>query len=1432
MNRISWQSLGILAAAVISASPALANPAAGHVSSGTANITLEGTLLTIRQDSARAIIDWGSFNIGSGETTVFEFNHTAGAGSAVLNRVSSGSPSIIDGILRSTVGPNGPVGGTVMLLNPSGILFTPNAQVSVGNFVATTLGLAESDFINNTTLHFSGSTAGIQNQGHLAAQGDIFLIAHTVQNSGSINAGGAAGLAAGTTVTLAQSGNERLTVEAGTGNLTPIGVDNSASGQINAVAAELKAAGGNIYALAINNGGIVRATSLVSQNGRISLRATDSANVTKGVVSSTGTLDVTGPRGADISVEGASLQLGGVVNAGDGAVDLTTAGNVTQAADTHVTAATLAIGPSWDASHFNLWLTIGANITVPGVFYQVNDFVSDGVGGTTLNANFTTSGSQTYAAVTLGADTTLASSGGGNIGLGAVTGGGHDLVVSTAGKTTFGGNATGVGALQTDGLGSSEVDGAINAASVTLGDAATLNGQTVTTSSGQSYGAVILGVNTTLTDTGAKNISLGSVTGGGYDLMAVTAGKTTFGGNVAGVGTLLTDALGSSEVDGTVSATSVTLADTATLNGQTVTTSAGQSYGAVTLGANTTLTDTGAKDISLGLVTGGGHNLAVTTGGKTTFGGNIAGVGALLTDAPGSSEADGTVSATSVTLADTATLNGQTITTSAGQSYGAVTLGANTILTDTGAKDISLGTVTGGGHNLTVTTGGKTTFGGNIAGVGALQTDAPGSSEVDGTVSATTVTLADTVTLNGHTVTTSAGQSYGAVTLGANTALTDTGAKDISLGTVTGGGHNLTVTTGGKTTFVGNTAGVGVLRTDAPGSSEVDGTVNAASVMLADTTTLNGQNVTTSAGQNYGAVTLGDDTTLTDTGTKDISLGTVNGGGHDLTVTTSGKTIFVGNVADVGRLTTDAPGSSEVDGTIYAEFLSLEDPATLNGQIINTRSGGQYYAAVTLGANTTLTSIGGSIRLGTVTGGGYDLTVFTANHRKAIFGGNVAGVGALRTSWLGPTEVNGTISATSVTFANTATLNGQTVTTSAGQSYEAVTLGANTTLIDTGAKDISVGTVTGVGHNLTINTAGGTILNGAVNGVGALTTDAGVADSVTVNNVISANKVTFNDANINLNGGSITTTSGNGQDGSQTYKGALSLGADTILTGTAMLFGNLATVSGGNHDFTLHNRGSATLNGTVDGVHVFTASGTGKLTVGATVSAFSVNDKEATRFNASGSSANPSVLTLGGGQSYSGALRLGGNTVLADDASGNLVFESTIDGPHVFEANTRGNEIFKGIIGSKAALTGLITDSHAAPATQQTGGHVELNMGGSTQHPSVRTIGAQTYFDGVVEGADTFLATDLKSGGIIFYDSIQANGYSLTLINDFGFNPVNQTVSDLAFEVDRRFLSTIIPQVKKGQAGHTQATSAAAVTLPGTLMRTSDIETASTSINF
>src|SRR6476646_8597377 len=104
-------------------SVAFANPVGGIVARGGATITPGGNILSISQFSQRAIINWNSFSIASGETTIFQFNSAYGANSAVLNRVSGSDASTIAGMLRSTIGAGGPVGGTVLIFNPNGILF-------------------------------------------------------------------------------------------------------------------------------------------------------------------------------------------------------------------------------------------------------------------------------------------------------------------------------------------------------------------------------------------------------------------------------------------------------------------------------------------------------------------------------------------------------------------------------------------------------------------------------------------------------------------------------------------------------------------------------------------------------------------------------------------------------------------------------------------------------------------------------------------------------------------------------------------------------------------------------------------------------------------------------------------------------------------------------------------------------------------------------------------------------------------------------------------------------------------------------------------------------------------------------------------------------------------------------------------------------------
>ncbi len=229
---------------------------------GQAAISSSGSTLTVHQTSDHAIIHWQDFSISAGHTTTFV---QPSATSAALNRVLGGNPSAIHGTLQSN--------GQIYLINPNGVLVGKNGVVNTGGFLASTLDVSDSDFLAGGDLRFSGgSTASVVNLGKIrGSTSDVILIAHTVENHGTIDAPrGTAALAAGSEVLVKASGQERVFVEAGSASGTSSATQ---AGLIRAAAAEIKAAGGNEYALAIKHSGVTRATGVRKQGGRVYLSA-------------------------------------------------------------------------------------------------------------------------------------------------------------------------------------------------------------------------------------------------------------------------------------------------------------------------------------------------------------------------------------------------------------------------------------------------------------------------------------------------------------------------------------------------------------------------------------------------------------------------------------------------------------------------------------------------------------------------------------------------------------------------------------------------------------------------------------------------------------------------------------------------------------------------------------------------------------------------------------------------------------------------------------------------------------------------------------------------------------------------------------------------------------------------------------------------------
>jgi filamentous hemagglutinin family protein len=285
--------------------PLLANPTGGAVVAGAATIGAAGKTLSINQSSNNAIINWQTFSIASGETTRF---FVPNSNSSTLNFVAAGNPSAIYGTLSSN--------GRLFLINPSGILVGASGRIDTAGFLGSTLNPNAS---GKGTLVFSGnSDASVTNLGTItASSGNVYLIANQVTNQGSITAAqGNVGLAAGSSVLLQQEGDQHLFIQAGPSTKSAVGVSNS--GSIKSATAELKAAGGNAYALAINNTGSIAATGFQKVNGQVYLTADT------GVISNSGSIRAIGSsHGGKVQV---ASQSGTIDNSGIIDVSATAAG--------------------------------------------------------------------------------------------------------------------------------------------------------------------------------------------------------------------------------------------------------------------------------------------------------------------------------------------------------------------------------------------------------------------------------------------------------------------------------------------------------------------------------------------------------------------------------------------------------------------------------------------------------------------------------------------------------------------------------------------------------------------------------------------------------------------------------------------------------------------------------------------------------------------------------------------------------------------------------------------------------------------------------------------------------------------------------------------------------------------------------------------------
>ncbi|MBT9488676.1 MAG: filamentous hemagglutinin N-terminal domain-containing protein [Rubrivivax sp.] len=255
-----------LAAGAQTAPPPGTLPQGAQVQAGAATLQQNGTLLTIQQTSDKLVTNWQRFDIGADATVRFL---QPGRDSVALNRVLSQEPSAVFGRLQAN--------GQVFLLNPSGVLFGATARVDVGGLVASSLALADADFLAGRHRFNGTATSGaVQNAGHIQAAegGYVAFLAPRVLNSGQIMAPqGDVVLAAGNAASLDFVGDRLLHFTLDQGTVAAL-VDQQGLVQAEGgrVLLSARAADAALRAV-VNQGGVVDASSLVARGGRIVLEA-------------------------------------------------------------------------------------------------------------------------------------------------------------------------------------------------------------------------------------------------------------------------------------------------------------------------------------------------------------------------------------------------------------------------------------------------------------------------------------------------------------------------------------------------------------------------------------------------------------------------------------------------------------------------------------------------------------------------------------------------------------------------------------------------------------------------------------------------------------------------------------------------------------------------------------------------------------------------------------------------------------------------------------------------------------------------------------------------------------------------------------------------------------------------------------------------------
>ncbi len=323
-------------------------PTGGQVVQGAASIsqssTAQASSMVVNQSSARAVVDWSSFNVGANAQVRF---NQPNAQSATLNRVNDANPSQIFGRIESN--------GQVILSNANGVYFSPSSRLDMGALTATTHSIdAQAFMAGSNTFGRNGATGRVVNEGqiHTALGGYVALLAPEVQNSGVIVArAGTVALASGEQITLnlnSQGGLAGITTTASA--LQTLIENRHAISAPDGLIILSGVALNKLQAGLVKNSGSLEANSLTHKGGKVVLEGDEIT------LSGTSTIEAKGPAGGGTVLVGGDWQ---------GSGDLRQASRVTMTAGARIDASATEQG---DGGKVVLW----SDLHHPNGFTQAN----------------------------------------------------------------------------------------------------------------------------------------------------------------------------------------------------------------------------------------------------------------------------------------------------------------------------------------------------------------------------------------------------------------------------------------------------------------------------------------------------------------------------------------------------------------------------------------------------------------------------------------------------------------------------------------------------------------------------------------------------------------------------------------------------------------------------------------------------------------------------------------------------------------------------------------------------------------------------------------------------------------------------------------------------------------------------------------------------